>query len=955
MGAALGLTILLVASTSAQPSERVMRPHRAFAVSDTDSVRIQLPDSFDVRSRFGSDSLVAGNDSTLADSLRRDSLLRRYLPRFRGDARAAQISDRQRPLLPPIGSVLRRQTILDSTEYAYTISERVGESEVRVPVRIGIDEYADQRFEKAKATNFESLLGRRAQQQRSGMGPLVNITIPGGRQSAFTTIFGKNEVSIRVNGSADINAGFDARKSDQLAASGQDGFRVDPNFRQNLRLSIIGSIGDKLRVDVNWDTENQFEYQNQVKLVYTGYEDEIIQSIEAGNVFLQTPSTLIRGGQSLFGIKTRLQLGRLSLTGVASQQEGQSNTKTISGGSERTEFDLRPSDYDENRHYFLSYYFRNWYERALAQPPNIIVNDVRRVERIEVWRLDQESEQDLNARNVVALVDLNETSTILNQTPGNGLYRTAEAPTPSLDQYSDADLTALKNAGDANEINNLLSTKGLGSKDFQTGKFRLLEANDYDFNPALGYLSLRQQLRPGEALAVSYRYENAQGQTVKVGELVSETGGTDGSLDDTRLIAKLLRPADPLAPTATTVPAPWYLEMRNIYPLRGGRLRQSDFELDVVYQPSAGQPSETLPGGIGGTTTILEHLGFDRIRQDESRGSDNRFDYIRNYTIDEDNGRIIFPYLEPFGQRIIDVAQAGRVEEARNTLAFTSLYTTKQEQARRETKFDVFRIQGSYQGASQSFFDLRAFNGLIEGSVRVTAGGSELREGSDYTVDYSGSGTVNIINPGLLSDGREIAIDFEQNNIFNIQQKTLLGARAEYALPNRLQLGATIFNLSQRSQIDKFRLGEEPISNTIWGLDGRFQAEPDWMTRAIDALPFLQTRAPSSIDIRGEFAQLLPGNPQTTAFRQTRRDLNDRGQDFYADELDGLATIDDFESFENTTSLRTPGTWRIASAPDSIGIVDPVMAGTTTPDIVARTYWRSALAWYQIQASNEDP
>ncbi len=295
-----------------------------------------------------------------------------------------------------------------------------------------------------------------------------------------------------------------------------------------------------------------------------------------------------------------------------------------------------------------------------------------------------------------------------------------------------------------------------------------------------------------------------------------------------------------------------------------------------------------------------------------------------------------------------------RAEEARQSLAFTSLYSTKQEQARRETKFDVYRIQGSYQGAAQSFFDLRAFNGLIEGSVRVTAGGSELREGADYTVDYSGSGTVNIINPGLLSDGREIAIDFEQNNIFNIQQKTLLGARAEYALPNRLQLGATVFNLSQRSQIDKFRLGEEPISNTIWGVDGRFQAEPDWMTRAVDALPFLQTRAPSTIDVKGEFAQLLPGNPQTTAFRQTRRDLNDRDLDFYADELDGLSTIDDFESFENTTSLRTPGTWRIASAPDSIGVVDQAMAGTTTPDIVARTYWRSALAWYQIQQSNED-
>jgi cell surface protein SprA len=944
--AAFGLTVLAALSTSAQTSRQVLRPARSLAPSDTDSVAVGL------------DALGAltASDSLLRDSLHADSLLRRYLPRFRADSRAVPIAGRpRRPLLPPIGSVLRRETVLDSVRYEYTLRERVGPSEVRVPLRVGLDDYAEARFDQAVATNFESLLARRAQQQRSGGGPLVNITIPGGRQSAFTTIFGKNEVSIRVNGSADINAGFDARSSDQLRAAGEDGWRTDPTFRQNLRLSIIGSIGDKLRVDVNWDTENQFEYQNQVKLVYTGYEDEIIQSVEAGNVFLQTPSTLIRGGQSLFGIKSRVQLGRLSVTGVASQQEGQSNTRTISGGAERTEFSLRPSEYDESRHFFLGYYFRNWYERALSQPPNIIVGEVRNIERLEVWRLEQLGENQLDARNIVALVDLGESEELLRQTPGN-LFADADAPRPERDQYAPAEVEALRSAENDSEITNALKAQGLSDNDFQTGIFRRLEeGRGYTFNPALGYLSLAQPLRPGEALAVSYRYRNAQGEYVTVGDLSSETGGSDGSLDDTRLIAKLLRPTNPLAPTATSVPAPWYLEMRNIYPLRGGRLRQSDFELDVLFVPPAGQPSETLPGGVGGTRTLLEILGFDRITQDESPGQDNRFDYIRNFTIDEDAGRIVFPYLEPFGEQILRAARAnGREEQALQDLAFTELYVTKQEQARRNTRFDVYRIQGSYQGVAQSFFDLNAFNGLIEGSVRVTAGGSELREGTDYTVDYSGSGTVNIINPGLLADGREIAIDYEQNNIFNIQQKTLLGARAEYALPNRLQLGATVFNLSQRSQIDKFRLGEEPIQNTIWGVDGRLQLEPEWLTRAVDALPFLQTRAPSSIDLRGEFAQLLPGNPQTTAFRQARRDLRDRGLDFYPDELDGLSTIDDFESFENTTSLRTPGIWRVASAPDSIGAVDEgTLPGTTSADAEARSHWRSALAWYQIQTNTD--
>mgnify|MGYP006184696445 CR=1 FL=1 len=76
---------------------------------------------------------------------------------------------------------------------------------------------------------------------------------------------------------------------------------------------------------------------------------------------------------------------------------------------------------------------------------------------------------------------------------------------------------------------------------------------------------------------------------------------------------------------------------------------------------------------------------------------------------------------------------------------------------------------------------------------------------------------------------------------------------------------------------------------------GRYLAEPRWLTRTVDALPLIQTRAPSRIELKGEFAQLLPDHPQTFAFEQERDILRAIERDFKEDELQGLSFIDDFE------------------------------------------------------------
>ncbi|MEF8816739.1 MAG: cell surface protein SprA [Salinibacter sp.] len=872
----------------------------------------------------------------------------RYLPTRRG--RSVRLFERTSPFLGPrTPTVDARSVTLDSTQNRYVLSDgtRIGGS-------VGMDEqsYRRERYRANLQENWRTLAEQR-QQEDGGSGFGVNMVVPGGRGSAFSTVFGKPEVDLRVNGQADINAGFKYRKSDQQVNVTGDASQLNPNFKQDLRLGITGTIGDKLQINVDWDTQSQFDYQNQVKLNYTGYDDEILQSVEAGNVSMRTPSQLISGGQSLFGIKSELQFGNLSLTTIASQQEGQSNSLSIEGGAQETEFDLRPTDYDQNRHFFLGYYFRNNWNRAHEDPTTIRTFDsFDEVTEVEVWKITQRVGNEANTRQAVAVVDLGENDRLVNEA---GDYTEAVLPEPGRDQYGDTDLTALRDGerrassyvSDSGVMEQALDTQ----QDLHAGEFkRLTRGQDYRIDPRLGFLSLQQRLRSDEALAVAFRYRTNDGAVRTVGDFTQ--GGTTGGINADRLVLKLLRPTDPVAPSqgGSVNPAAWFLQLRNVYDLSGRDFSSENFELDIEYQASGQGARTTLPD-VGGQSTLLQVLGLDRVDQNGAPTPDDRFDFLRQ-TINADQGLVYFPYLQPFGQRILDAAAENGSQTAGEPFAFKNLYTKKKQNVQKEdTQKNVYHIRGSYTGGAQQFYDLEAFTGLVEGSVEVTAGGQTLQEGVDYRVDYQG-GTVNITNESYLTAGRDIKIDYEQNSLTNIQKKTLLGARADWAMQDQFSLGATVMRLSQQSPTDKFRIGQEPIQNTIWGLNGSMDLEPQWITEAVDALPLVQTRAESQLSVSGEFAQLRPGHTTTDAFERTLDRVESSETDQYAsDERNGVSYIDDFEGFENTFSLREqPGAWQVSAAPDSTADapgLDGEVPGTYD-DVRQRTHWRGRLGWYRL-------
>ncbi len=962
------LVWMLLAHAAAQ-GDHPRETYQDITVSDTDSVTLNQLDSLrSLITRLGRDSvrnmvLDLGLDSLLfarIDSLApppdTNERAKRYFSSLTRTKRSAMIFPWERQSMgADLFSGWNHEIELDSTGSFYTIRERVAGEDVRHAIRMPRSQYQSARLSESLDRNWHQLLNRRRdleQRRRRGLG--LSIAVPGGRQSGFSTIFGKNEVDLRVNGSADIRPAFIYEENAQRVVTGQ-GAQLTPEFRMDLRLGVTGTIGDKMKINVDWDTNRDFDFQNQLELIYTGYEDEIIQSIEAGNVFLQTPSTLIRGGQSLFGIKSEFQVGALHLTTVASQQEGQSNSLSLDGGAETSNFSRRPTDYSQRKYYFLSYYFRNRWNEALSDPPNIILDATfSRITDIEVWKLTPVAPEEQNVRQVVAVVDLGESSQMITDAD---LYTDARHPSQNLDQYDNRELQNELRTGAAVPQDYLESSameQPLTTVDYQVGQFKKLElGRDYDLDEILGFITLRQTIQESEALAVSFRYL-AGGSEIQIGDFSSQTGGGDNSQVGDRIVLKLLKPVNLQQPanlgeTNQLNPAAWYLEMRNIYELNRGLL-PTDFILNVSYEPPGRAATRTIPE-ISGQQTLIQVLGLDRLNEDGAQRPDDLFDFLPNYSIIPGDGLLIFPYLEPFGKRMETLIDASGLDdeskaEAKNLYVFNELYTQKKLNATRNTAKNVYLIEGSHKGGIPSFYDLRAYSGLVEGSVRVTSGGNTLVEGADYIVDYLG-GTVTIVNDAYVIAGRDIDIDYEENAFINLQQKTLLGARLEYLPSEEFSAGGTIMRLSQKSITDKFRIGDEPISNLIWGADSRLELEPQWLTRAIDWLPLIQTKEPSLITIAGEFAQLRPGHVLTNAFEDQRRELRKDGRDFYPDETQGLSYVDDFEGFENLISLMRQGAWLLSSAP-VIG-VDTEMSGA---EVDLTNDGRGVLGWYSLNVSS---
>ena len=835
------------------------------------------------------------------------------------------------------------EVIFDKVLNKYVFVEKVGDYYIKTPIYMTPEEYEKYRLRRDMLDYFKSKVAAEKSKNSSDKKDLLPTYYVNSK--FFETIFGSNEIKITPTGNINLKLGFIYQNTEnpQLSEQNRSSFTFD--FDQQINAGIQAQVGNRLKFTAQYDTQSTFDFQNIIKVEFippslsdVKYgEDGIIQGIEAGNISMPIKNSLINGAQSLFGLKTKLQFGKTNITAVFSQQNSESTTVTAEGGASIQEFELRATDYDNDRHFFLSQYFRENYSKSLQNYP--LISSPINITRIELWITNRNASVE-DFRSIVALADIAEPNSE-NFVSLDGLVIPAlTAPAvngvalPSNESNNISGALSGPQIRDIATVDNYLSgTYGMsqGSDYSLLQNARKLQPNEYTLNSQLGFVSLNRRLNDGEVLAVSYEYTvvgASNGKTsFKVGEFSNDGISSPENLAVKLLRSEILTTKRTIAGVEEAFPT-WKLMMKNIYALGASPLTPDGFRFEIQYRDDqTGVSSNTLQNAQSvdiSTKPLLQVFNLDRLDQTQYQTPDGYFDYVEGITINSQKGYVIFPEAEPFGD---DLESSLDVQSDVDLYVFDELYLdTKINVKNNNQNKDKFLLKGYFKSEDSGGIPLNAYN-VPRGSVTVTAGGRQLVEGIDYVVDYL-AGRVQILDPGLQSSGIPINVSTENNAVFNQQRKTFMGVDVEHNFNENFILGATILNVNERPLTPKVNFGGEPINNTMLGMNLDFSTEMPLFTKLANKLPFVDTDVPSNLSVRADMAYLIPGSP--------------KGIDVV-----GSATsyIDDFEASQIPISLLTPLQWYTSSTPDTPTF--PEFNGNLSND-KRYNYKRARMAWYTI-------
>ena len=717
-------------------------------------------------------------------------------------------------------------------------------------------------------------------------------------------IFGPGGIRVKTQGTAELKFGVKKKNVDNPSLPIRNRKTTMMDFDEKINLNVNGRVGDKVNINLNYNTDATFDYDAQnMKLKYDGKEDEIIKLVEAGNVSFPSNSSLIRGASSLFGFRTDLQFGKLKLQTVISQKKSSSKSVSSKGGVQLTPFEKNVTDYEENKHFFLSEYFRNHYDGWMQKLPNLTTGIT--INRVEVWVTNKTGSSE-NTRNIVALTDLGENEKVSNPMWAVGGIM---VPANKANTEYDAMVNQYSAARDANQTSSTLESAGLiGGNDFEKlENARLLNSSEYTVNTAMGYISLRNQLQTDQVLAVAYEYTYG-GVTYQVGEFASDVTDTKQGLFVKSLKNTSNNPQQ----------GNWKLMMKNVYNL-ASQIEKEKFRLDVKFQSdTTGVYITYIPEKQVKQMPLIKVLGADRLDNNNNAHSNGYYDYVEGYTVS--NGSVFIPKVEPFGSYMYEYLKSkGVADEQAEKYAFTALYDSTKTVAKQIAEKNKYLLVGQFKGSSSNVISLGAYN-VPQGSVMVTAGGVTLTEGSDYSVDYN-AGEVTILNQSIIDAGTPVNVSLESNTDYGMMRKTMFGLNWEYDFSKNFQLSGTFQHLSEQPLLTKVAMGEEPVKNTLWGINVNWKKESQWLTNVLDKIPFLHLTQPSQISFTGEFAQLIAGQASGTQ--------------------DNASYLDDFESTKSSIDVMTPTSWFLSSVP-SMFPENKDKTGLTSG------FNRSQMAWYTI-------
>jgi hypothetical protein len=707
----------------------------------------------------------------------------------------------------PPPAVFNHKTALDSTGKNIIITHRAFNLDLSVPNRLTIDSYLSQKYKTDGARQWKQSVIKNMElgTDRSGGGKGITIQTPKIKSKTFKRITGGETLSLNVTGDITIDGSMRNEKRSQKNLALDRAPNTNFQMKQTQRFQVEGKIGNNISIRVDQDSERDFDFENAVKLDYTGNEDGIVQKIEAGNVALSLPATrfVMYSAQSsgLFGIKSQFKVGALDITAIASMEKAQKKKLSLTGGKEESSQKVQDYDYKRFTYFFINEYFRNQFKILDPVTRLHTFDPDSSVLEMEVYKSDALYESREGAFRAIAFADMNNTDT----------------------------------------------TAFAQEQQMYKGFFIRLEPNtDYVFNKELGYITMNYPLQEeSEVLAVSFKNSLRQYGVLK------------GASKDTvkNPFFKMIKPRKPRPSDKT-----WYLEWKNVYSIGSRNLNAGDFDLGsfrIYYKTPSGDPYQSWEYQ-GQKRGFLEIFGLDKINTTGDTKPDDIIDNNPNI-ISWSRGEIVFPDLLPFNPDDPNFPSPFRSR---------AIYdTTLQDVIRKESKF-YLEFKSSSKSANYSLgayvvdgSEEVLWNGtpLVRGkdyildpfSGNLTILRQEaLTPSSNLEVRYESQQLFSVDKKSLIGVRAEYALNQNSAN------KSFIGATLLY------------FNQKTMDQRIRIGSEGGPYQNLVWDFNTALNFQPKFVTRALDALPVVEASAPSLISFEGEIAQVIP-NPNTLNNKST--------------------------------------------------------------------------------------
>ena len=723
-----------------------------------------------------------------------------------------------------------------------------------IPMSVDANEFMRYRFrvnylDGLNSSFSSSIVDVDKRKKRSGLG--LHVQLP----KRLEQIFGEGTAGLKVSGYKKVSFAGQSRWNDDAVTTSGISRSKFPTLKMDQidRFDITGTIGTKITVKVSQDSQTDIPLANRIQIRYKGDDDDILKVIEAGNTTLSLPNTKFVGYSSrirgLFGLKAEAQIGNLRIIGIASQEKGASERTTFSAnGEENPEF-LRDYEYAERRIFDLGLHGEYDNDGNVITPPELLPSDtVKTLLLYEQTRASDESGTSLPYANFY--VDWGDTLNYsLQKIKGENNIQVRQIDDNQFSFYNDA-------------------SRGLHYVVFNTSRSR---------NYHIGcYMEVIRKLEGGGDTLITF------------GSLIQDT--LDTNTGRTLYKLKLLYRSDPNKNYPT-----WKLMWRNCYPIpKGAQIEDLKLKIYMGLPGTEMQTGSNDPfqeDNSGNTTDYLEILGLDlgnsSSKNDFPDGEvDEKIELFR-----PDWGLLIFPNRTPFNSEERYTHSDDNVTTPELDMKVPILYSYSSYTEMSEQSQYYIRMTTT---THSSIIRLNKAN-IIEGSERITVNGKLLKKGVDYNIQYD-FGQVTLLSDDALDPNANIDIDFEYAPFFAVQKKSLLGFRAEYEWSKDLKFGSTFLYKSDKAQERKPKVGQETARTVIFDADLSLKLHPNFLTSVVNAIPLIETEAPSNMTISGEIAQSHP-NPN----------VND------------IAYVDDFESALDNLSLGTSRTnWRHASFPYSL-------------------------------------